>query len=312
MARRLLIALLLAAVPAAPALGEDARTVILREHPASDDHIVTLSDLFEGVEDETQIARAPAPGQALSLDPEYVRREAARAGYRWANAGDLQRVSVTRGSRTIEAAEIAALLQEALYFDTGRSHDVSLSNRALTLHAPLDSQGSPEIVSFESDPRAGLFRAQIAPYPGGEPVLVTGRAQGVVEIPVLTRPLARGEVIAADDINWIRLPADRVRADAILDADGLIGQAAKRSLRAGEALRGYDLAAPTVIARGETVDLVYQVGALTLTARARALEDAGAGQLARFVNLQSNRTVEARADGPGLARVGSYLTASAS
>lgn len=312
MARRFLTACVLAAAIAAPAFGQETRTVILREHPSSTDHIVTLADLFEGVDDETQIARAPAPGQALSLDPDYVRREASRAGYRWANAGGLQRVSVARESRAVEAAEITALLQEALYFDTGRSHDVSLSNRALTLHAPLDSAGGPEIVSFESDTRAGLFRAQIAPYPGGEPVLVTGRAQGVVEVPVLARPAARGEVIAASDIDWVRLPADRVRADAILDADALVGQEAKRALRAGEALRGYDLSAPVLIARGETVDLVYQIGALTLTARARALEDAGQDQLVRFVNLQSNRTVEARASAPGLARVGGYNTASAS
>ena len=51
------------------------------------------------------------------------------------------------------------------------------------------------------------------------------------------------------------------------------------------------------------------MGALTLTARARALEDAGEGQRARFVNLQSNRTVEAFAFAPGRARVG-YDTAS--
>lgn len=304
MLRRLLVSLLLAAATAAPALGEEPRTLILREHPESADHIVTLGDLFEGLADETQIARAPEPGQSLSLDPDYVRREAARAGYRWANAGGLQRVAIARSSRRVPAAEITALLEEALYFDTGRSHEVVLSNRALTLHAPVDSIGGPELVSFETDARAGLFRARIAPFPGGEPELVTGRVQSVVDVPVLARPLARGEVIEAGDIEWQRLPADRVRSDAILAEADLVGQEARRALRAGEALRGYDLTVPSVIARGETIDLVYSVGALTLTARARALEDAGAGELARFVNLQSNRTIEARVDAPGRARVG--------
>lgn len=304
MVRRLLTSLLIAAATAAPALAEDVRTVVLREHPESADHIVTLSDLFDGVEDETQIARAPAPGQTLSLDPAFVRREAARAGYRWTNAGELQRVSVTRSSRPVGSSEIVSLIEEALYFDTGRSHEVTLSNRALTLHAPLSSTGTPEIVSFETDARAGLFRASIAPYPGGDPVLVTGRAVSVVDVPVLSRPVARGEVIAAGDVQWQRLPADRVRADAILSEDALIGQEARRALRAGEALRSYDLSAATLIERGETVDLIYRAGPLTLTARARALEDVGEGELARFVNLQSNRTIEARADGPGRARVG--------
>lgn len=304
MARRLLTALLLAAAASAPALASETRSVVLREHPQSADHIITLSDLFDGVEDATQIARAPAPGETLSLDPDFVRREAARAGYRWANAGGLQRVAITRSSRPVASAAIVSLIEEALYFDSGRAHEVTLSNRALTLHAPLESLGTPEIVSFESDARAGLFRAQIAAWPGGEPVLVTGRAVGVVDVPVLARPVARGEVIAASDVEWLRLPADRVRADAILQADTLIGQEARRALRAGEALRGYDLTAPTLITRGETVDLIYRAGPLTLTARARALEDVGENQLARFVNLQSNRTIEARAAGPGRARVG--------
>ena len=93
-------------------------------------------------------------------------------------------------------------------------------------------------------------------------------------------------------------------------ADTLVGQEARRGLRPGEALRAYDLSAPVTIERGETVDLIYQVGTLTLTARARAMESAAEGEMARFVNLQSNRTVEARAHGPGLARVGGYGAAS--
>ena len=57
------------------------------------------------------------------------------------------------------------------------------------------------------------------------------------------------------------------------------------------------------IERGEIVSLVFQSGALTLAARARAMEDGAEGDLIRFVNLQSNRTVEAVAAGPGRARV---------
>ena len=64
-----------------------------------------------------------------------------------------------------------------------------------------------------------------------------------------------------------------------------------------------ELEAPVVVERGEIVALVFTVPGMTLTARARALENAGADEIARFVNLQSNRTVEAMVEGPGLARV---------
>ena len=131
----------------------------------------------------------------------------------------------------------------------------------------------------------------------------------VVDVPVLARPVARGAVIEERDLTWTQLPADRVRADMLVDVSAMVGQAARRSLREGAAMRAIDLEAPVMIARGETVSLVYQAGPLVLTARARALQDAAEGELARFVNLQSNRTIEAIADAPGRARVaGSAFT----
>ncbi|PWE17554.1 flagella basal body P-ring formation protein FlgA [Marinicauda salina] len=308
MARLLACLIVLAATAAAPALADDAapRTVVLKERLVSDDHVITLSDIFEnaGEAGATMIARAPAPGERLSLDPDYVRREAAGAGLDWANGAGVQRVTVERAGRAVGAAEIRELIATALYAETGRAHEVELSNRNLALYAPVDSAGAPELVSLDTDSRAGLFRAEIAPWPDAEPVTVSGRAETVVDVPVLARPYARGEVIAEADIEWIRLPADRIRSDAVLEADAMAGMEARRSLRAGEALRGYDLSQPAAIARGETVALVYQVANLTLTARARALEDAPLGEPARFMNLQSNRTIEAVVEAPGRARVG--------
>ena len=78
----------------------------------------------------------------------------------------------------------------------------------------------------------------------------------------------------------------------------------------GEPLRSYDLQMPIVISRGETVTLVFDAPGIQLTVRARALEDVADGEVARFVNLQSNRTIEALADGAGRARVGSSAPAS--
>ena len=125
----------------------------------------------------------------------------------------------------------------------------------------------------------------------------------VVDVPVLARPLARGEVIEAGDVEWVRIRSDRIRADAITSESALVGQEARRSLRPGEVLRGYDLREPAAVTRGETVALVFQSGPLTLTARARALENAALGQTARFVNLQSNRTIEGVVEAPGRVRV---------
>jgi len=290
---------------AAPALGEEERTVILSERLTTHSAVITLGDLFDdaGEAAEVAIARAPAPGQRLSLDPSYVRSAAAREGLIWANAGNILRVTVEREARQIGAAEIASLLQEAIFVQTGEPHAVRLSNQRLTLSAPMDSFGGPELVSFEHDATSGLLRAQIAAYPGGEPVRVAGRAEPVIDVPVLARAVGIGGVIDANDIAWVQIPARSVTGQTLIDVDSLIGMAARRPLRADTPLRAFDVEPPVVIERGEIVNLIFRSGPLTLSARARALENGAQGELIRFVNLQSNRTVEAVADGPGRARV---------
>ncbi len=288
------------------AYADGSQSVLLRERIVVEGSTVTLGDLFEGVEGEAahvRLARAPQPGARNFLDPAWVRREAARHGLEWANAIGIERVTIERASQTISASEIASMIAGQLYIETGRTHEVTLANRMMTLHAPAGAAGGLQLVRLDLENRSGPFRAEILTHEGGDPVAVTGRADPLIDVPVLARPVARGEVIEAGDIEWVSLRADRVRADAVMNETTLIGQEARRALRAGEALRSYDLRAPAAVSRGETVALVFQSGPLTLTARARALENAALGQNARFVNLQSNRTVEAVVEAPGRARV---------
>jgi len=303
-----LAVLSLAAPPAADA--DEARTVILKDRLTTLDGVITLGDLFDGAGEAADaiLARAPAPGQRVSLDPAFIRAEAARHGLSWANAGGVMRVTVERAARTVSATDIARLIEEALYVESGQAHLVELSNRTQTLHAPLDSAGGPELVSLEHDARAGLFRAEIAPWPGAAPERVGGRVQPVSDVPVLTRAVARGDVITDDMVRWERLAAGQVRPDTLMSADALVGQEARRTLRADTPLRALDLQAPVLINRGDTVQLVYKAGGLVLTARARALDNASEGQTARFLNLQSNRTIDAIAEAPGQARVASGPT----
>lgn len=307
---RMLTLIAALALAASPASADEARTVILKDRLTTLDGVITLGDLFEGAGEaaDAMLARAPAPGQRVSLDPAFVRAEAARHGLQWANAGGVMRITVERAARTVSAADISRLIEEALYVESGQAHLVELSNRTQTLHAPLNSAGGPELVSLEHDSRAGLFRAEIAPWPGAAPERIGGRAQAVSDVPVLARPVARGDVITDDMVRWERMAAGQVRPDTLMRADALIGQEARRTLRADTPLRALDLQAPVMITRGEIVQLVYQVGGLVLTARARALDNASQGQTARFLNLQSNRTIQAVAEGPGQARVASGPT----
>jgi flagella basal body P-ring formation protein FlgA len=299
------LTLILALSAGAAQAQEGATPVVLKERLVSADGVITLSDLFDnaGVAGDVLLARAPAPGRSISLDPDFVRDVAARQGLQWANAGGVLRVTVEREARTVSVSEITAMIEEALFVETGHVHAVNLSSLRQDLFAPMDTLGGPELVSFDHDAGSNLFRAQIAPYPGGDPLTVSGRAQRVADVPVLNRTIARGDTITAADVDWVRLPENQVRGEIILAETGLVGMTARRALTADRPVRSYDVEPPVVVERGELVSLVYQVGPLTLSAQARALENGGEGQFIRFVNLQSNRTVEAWVEGPGRASV---------
>jgi flagella basal body P-ring formation protein FlgA len=60
--------------------------------------------------------------------------------------------------------------------------------------------------------------------------------------------------------------------------------------------------ADAAVRRGETVMLEYAAPGMSLSMRARALEDGAVGDSVRFLNTSSNRTIEAVVTGPGAAR----------
>lgn len=301
MIRASLIAL--ACLTTAPALA--SQPVFLRESLVVEGSQITLGDLFElaGPGADTVVARAPAPGSRLSLDINYVRQIAAAQELDWANASGLQRLTVSRASRVIDASQLTDMIEGELYAQIGGQHEVQLSNATLALHAPLDSVGGPQILALNYDPRSGMLSADIAVSDGTEAVRVTGRAYETIEIPVLDHPVAAGDIITADDIRWISQRSDRMRADSVMNPDEIVGHQARRALRPNEALRGYDLQQAIMVSRGDLVTLMFEARGIQLSVRARAMENAADGELARFVNLQSNRTVEAMVDGPGRARV---------
>jgi flagella basal body P-ring formation protein FlgA len=302
--------LALACLVTAPALADE--NVFLREALVVEGPHITLGDLFEIVGEPAAVvvARASAPGSRTAIDVNYVRRLAADHELNWANAGGLRRLSVARASRVFSSGALIDILEGELFASEGLAHEVRLANTAMVIHAPIDSYGGPQIVSMNFDPRSGMFAAEIAPYDGANLVRVTGRAYQTVEVPVLARTIPAGEEITEADLRWSSQRGDRLRPDAVLNPDNIIGLEARRALRPGEPLREYDLVRPVMVARGELVVLVFESPGIQLSVRARAMENASDGELARFVNLQSNRTIEALVDGPGRARVGSLPTAS--
>jgi flagella basal body P-ring formation protein FlgA len=93
-------------------------------------------------------------------------------------------------------------------------------------------------------------------------------------------------------------------AGAPSDAEAVIGQAAKRPLRAGAVVQARDLGAAQVIKAGEIVTVTYEADGISLVLQGKAMGAAGVGELLAVQNTISKKVVQTMVTGPGQAVVG--------
>jgi flagellar basal body P-ring formation protein FlgA len=132
----------------------------------------------------------------------------------------------------------------------------------------------------------------------------TSRAGPTVEALTYSRSLAAGDVVQPEDVIWAPVQTHLIPAGAPRDADEVIGMSARRAVRAGAPVQSGDLVAPKVISRNDVVTVTYTAPGVTLTVTGRAQRDAARGQPVAITNLQSGRTIDAVAVGPGRAVAG--------
>ena len=130
------------------------------------------------------------------------------------------------------------------------------------------------------------------------------RPGATAEVLTYARSLSAGDIVQPEDVSWSTVQAHLVPSGAPQDAEQVIGLSAKRALRAGAAVSARDLASPQVIARNDMVEVAFISGGVRLTITGRATRNAAAGESVPVLNLQSNRTIDAVAVGPGRAVTG--------
>lgn len=133
---------------------------------------------------------------------------------------------------------------------------------------------------------------------------VASRPGATVEVLTYARSLAAGDIVQPADVIWSTVQAHQAPAGVPQDADQVVGLSAKRALRAGAVVTSRDLASPQVIARNDMVEVAYVVGGVELTVTGKATRNASAGEPLPVLNVQSGRTIDAVAIGPGRAVAG--------
>ncbi|HEX3499863.1 MAG TPA: flagellar basal body P-ring formation chaperone FlgA [Stellaceae bacterium] len=278
---------------------------VLRNNVVVTGPSIRLGDLFSdaGPRAAIEIAPAPALGGRTVLDAAWLAARAHEQKLDWQPKSRYEQATVERASQSVPAESIVAELKQELGNRLpGVQSELTLDNADLRLLVPAGPAPAILIDAMTFDARSGRLTAYVTASAGDvttDRVRVTGRVRRMLEMPVLTRLVAPGETIAAQDIETITLPADRLNQSFVVGAADLVGKTPRRSIRPGEPIRPSDVQTPVVIRRGELVTVVFQSAALLLTAQAKALEDGTQGQAIRVSNTRSGKTLDATVNGPG-------------
>lgn len=131
-----------------------------------------------------------------------------------------------------------------------------------------------------------------------------GRRARTEEVLTYARDFTAGEIVQAEDIVWAPPSGFGSPIDAPRDARGVIGQAARRPLRAGTAVSLADLSAPKVIRKDDMVTVAFAADGIKLVLQGKALSGAAVGDVIDILNPASKKVIQAVASGPDQAVVG--------
>ncbi len=300
-------ALMLAAVLLS---GTAVQAATLKPAATVADGQILLGDLFDGLAPDLAVRpvlTAPEPGRRANLDAPALSRIAAASGIDWRATGGADRIVVERASVQVTNVTIVDSLRQALRdAGAGDGVDVLLDNRTLSFFLPVGNDATVRVENLAYDAQRGRLTADIvAPATGPELTRqqVGARAIDMVELPVLSRRLAQGELIAEADITWVRQPRDRVQAGVVSDVSEMIGKTVRRAVPPNQAVFVRDVREPVVVAKGAAVTILLQSETMTLTASGKALSDGAQGELVRIVNTSSSRVIDAVVTGPNLVAV---------
>lgn len=210
----------------------------------------------------------------------------------------------------VTADAISARVSKAIAarLPTQGRYRITLADPAYQLNLPAQAKGRYEIAALTFDPARQSFDATLG-YAGAsgatEYVRLNGGALAVLDVPALGRDLAVGETIAESDLTTVEIAADRASGALLTSSESLIGQAARRPLRARSPLFAYDVRKPVLIKKGELVAIVFGLPGIELTAQGQAQADAAFGDTISVLNTHSRRTIEARVTGAGTVSVSS-------
>jgi flagella basal body P-ring formation protein FlgA len=308
--------LLALAAPLADAAAAQSGPPALRASVTVTGDVVRIGDLIDnaGAVAEVPIFRSPDLGTRGAVATDRIVEAIRSHQLVDIDTRGLSEVIVTRASRTITAQEVSARVSQSLsgHFGLGEARNVTVyfDRDIRDLQVEPDATGELQVLGLTYDPRTTRFDVTFD-LPSSatlhrQPTHYTGIALETVPAVMVQHPVEHGQVLKESDLAIVRRP--KTESGAITDMSAVVGLAARQQLRPDQPLHMADLMKPEIVARNDTVTIVYQAPGLVLTLRGQAQEAGALGDTIGVLNIDSKRTVQGVISAPGRVTVGPVTT----
>lgn len=130
-------------------------------------------------------------------------------------------------------------------------------------------------------------------------IYVPVKVEIYTDVLVANRNLAKGTLLSEADMNYARMNIAQAGMGYFEDLSQVVGMELKRGVRAGNTIQSSVLTAPTVVKRGDTVQLQATIAGVAVVTSGEALSHGQLGQQIRVRNSRSQRIVDAVVTAPG-------------
>jgi len=250
------------------------------------------------------VGRAPEPGRRYTLESRWLAYVANSYNIAWKPLSTEDRAVVERASHVISKDEIKAKILEALKSElpTLEQYSINFDNRVTALHLPTDIAPTVTVRKIDRDRISNRFFAVLVTpteQPGARRFTITGKLFRMVEIPVVTRRIRKGDIVEKDDVQTITMRADKLGPNVLMSVEELIGKSPKRTLIEHRPIRTGDVREPLLVKRSSLVTMIYQTRFMRISARGKAKQNGSLGDTVRVLNSGSKKIVEGTVTGPG-------------
>lgn len=284
----------------------------LKSKVVTSNEVVTIGDFFynAGRHASTPIFRSPNPGTIGEIQTTAILAQARRNGMMQMDDMGLKVVTVMRADNLISKTDIEDTIRDAFIdrYKLGEMGELNLSYDTPIQDIRTNTTSpSIDVDNFAYSSQSGRFVISLN-YKNGnndnfKTFTIKGTAFQVVEIPVLSSNIRRGDIVDVNDVHLEKITMNVASNGPPLRLDDVIGKESRRSLRAGNPIRTNDIKEPTLVSRNDLVSIIYEQGSLRLSAQGRALENGARGEVVSVLNAQSKQVVRAKVNNYGQVNV---------